>query len=277
MKYSAQDLADVGFQYLGVPYDKMDCQRFVETCMKDVGYYRDLPGSNAWYRAMDWKGSPEECIKQFGCVPNGAILFILEQDGKEPEKYKGDGIGNASHMGIKTGRGEGAINSSHSRGCVCESKFRDKSINGGWNRVGLLDAFDYGKSVNWVMEHSESENTEDGETMHGTVTAPSGSTVNLRNKPSTSSALVDRIPIGSEAQILEEKGEWDKVVTCGRVGWMKKEFVSTEPVAEDPPDEDEDDFTEDDLPEDEAAELLARIYDQLGSLRKEIEKVIGRG
>ena len=124
--------------------------------MADVGYDRNLAGSNAWYRVMSWTGSPEECLKVFGQIPNGAFLFILKQDGKEPEKYKKDGIGNASHIGICIHRHDGAINSSSSRGCVCYSKFADKSINGGWNRVGLLNVFTYGKAIDWVLEHGGS-------------------------------------------------------------------------------------------------------------------------
>ena len=68
-----------GDKYIGRSYDEMDCQAFVEKCMADVGYDRNLAGSNTWYRAMQWTGSPEECVQVFGCVPAGALLFILEQ------------------------------------------------------------------------------------------------------------------------------------------------------------------------------------------------------
>ena len=112
-------LGDVGFQYLGVPYSQMDCQAFVEKCLSDCGLKKDLAGSNAWFREVYKNGAiltPEECVKQLGCVPKGAFLFILEHDGKEPEKYKPDGLGNASHIGLCTiPRGEGAIHSSASR------------------------------------------------------------------------------------------------------------------------------------------------------------------
>ena len=146
-------LAGVGFAYLGVSYSKMDCQAFVEQCLRDCGLNKNLPGSNAWFREVYQHGAimtPEECVRELGTVPPGAFLFILEHDGKEPEKYKKDGLGNASHIGIVTGRGQGAIHSSHSRGCVCESKFQGKTIkNGGWNRVGLWDqvVYDYGGSA----------------------------------------------------------------------------------------------------------------------------------
>ena len=143
-------LAETAFRYLGISYSKMDCQAFVEQCLRDCGLEKNLAGSNAWYRETAAHGAvmtPEECAARLGTVPAGAFLFILEQDGKEPEKYRKDGLGNASHIGIVTGRGEGAIHSSASRGCVAESRFQNKTVrNGGWNRVGLWDQvrFDYG-------------------------------------------------------------------------------------------------------------------------------------
>ena len=131
---------------------------FIEKCMADVGYPRDLGGSNRWYREClknGWTGTPEECMKQFGSVSKGALLFILEPIGpKTPAKFHNDDIGDAAHMGIVTGRNEGAIHSSSSRGCVATSKFKGKTIpNGGWNRIGLLSVFDYGTTVNWVLDH----------------------------------------------------------------------------------------------------------------------------
>ena len=139
-------LAEAGFSYLGVSYSKMDCQAFVEQCLRDCGLEKNLAGSNAWFREVAAHGAvmtPEECVRQLGTVPPGAFLFILAQDGGEPAKYRPDGLGNASHIGIVTGRGEGAIHSSASRGCVAESRFRNKTISGGWNRVGLWDRVSY--------------------------------------------------------------------------------------------------------------------------------------
>ena len=276
MKYSASDLARVGFQYIGYAYSRMDCQKFVETCMADVGYHKDLPGSNAWYRYMDWTGSPEECAQQFGCVPKGAILFIVEHDGKEPAKYQGDGKGNASHMGIVTGQGEGAIHSSSSRGCVCESKFKGKTIpNGGWNKVGLLNAFDYG-----LKNGGDQEGEPMNEAKTGTVYAENGKPVNLRKAASTDAALIDRIPVGTDVEILSESGEWYKVKADGKTGWMMKKFIIVDDDKPAPdPDQDEDfgDIFDDEPGENEAAALLAEIYVELGRLRDEIEKVIGRG
>ena len=54
----ASELAKAGFRYLGRSYQEMDCQKFVEKCLSDIGIWKDLPGSNAWYRKMTWRGTP---------------------------------------------------------------------------------------------------------------------------------------------------------------------------------------------------------------------------
>ena len=141
----------MGDKYLGRTYSQMDCQAFVEQCLADAGLRVDLTGSNAWYRTMTWVGTPEECRDTFGSIPVGAFLYILEQNGREPEKYKADGIGNASHIGLYIGRDLGAIHSSYSKNGVHYSYFAGSTINGGWNRVGLWNELDYGESVNAVL------------------------------------------------------------------------------------------------------------------------------
>ena len=160
MAVLADNLASSGFKYRGRSYESMDCQAFVEQCLEDCGRKIDLAGSNAWYRKMSWVGSPEECKSKFGKIPKGAFLFILQKDGKEPVKYQLDGIGNASHIGIKTGKGKGAIHSSKSRGGVCESDFKDKSIHGGWNRIGLWREVSYGDPFDRFLRGDKQEEKE---------------------------------------------------------------------------------------------------------------------
>lgn len=292
MKIDAVSFSWAGDKYLGRSYDEMDCQAFVERCMQDCGLHRDLAGSNAWFREImqhGWIGTPEECVKRFGQVPKGALLFILEHDGKEPGKYLHDGIGNASHIGIKTGRNDGAIHSSHSRGCVCTSKFKDKSIRGGWNRVGLYEVFDYGISV-----QPEKQDTE-VVILQGKVTAPTGSTVNLRKRPDGD--LLERIPIGTEVMITDYGPEWCKVITGGLTGYMMTKFIDFQgevvPGDEPPADpgqtdiEDDDDFKPGDGMDDygpgDKVELLvsyeavANAYPFLKSICDQIEQKVGRG
>lgn len=247
-------LGDVGFEYLGVPYSEMDCQAFVERCLKDCGLSMNLAGSNAWFREVRNNGvilTPEECVKQHGSVPKGAFLFILKQDGKEPEKYKPDGLGNASHIGICTGsRGKGAINSSSSKGCVCESEFHGKSINGGWNRVGLWNKVDY-----------DGEPVTPDDPMEGvaTVTAPNGGTVKMRAKPSKDCKLYWDVPNGTIVSLVDWAEDWSKIIWNGLTGYMMSEFLVRGEVVPGEPDEDGNIIA---VPR---AELL-KIYDALGNI-----------
>ena len=269
----AADLCKVAPKYLGVPYSKMDCQAFVEKCLSDIGIDDNLSGSNAWYRRMTWVGTPEECKKSFGAIPPGAFLFILKPSGEEPEKYKPDGIGNASHIGIYTGMsfvqlcevgnvdpythdfdfGDGAINSSSTHGCVCTSKFAGKAISGGWNRVGLWDALTYG------FEFMAGDTYTGDDSMTGTVWAESGATVNLRSKPSRSAALVDQIPVGDTVTVQNQGDEWDAVLWHGKKGYVMSKFVKYGTIQ---PGQDENDKSTITI---ERSRLWA-VYEELGSI-----------
>lgn len=230
MKPSAKELVDVSPKYLGVPYAQMDCQAYVEKCLSDIGIKKNLPGSNAWYRevmAHGWVGSPEDCRKAYGTIPPGAFLFILLHDGKEPAKYRDDGIGNASHIGIYTGltgkqmcemggaseaynKGNGAINSSSSHGCVCTSKFSGKSINGGWNRVGLWDRIDYKNGGGSVEK----------------LAVVTGGALNVRAEPSKASQRIGQIPNGETVTVFEESGDWSHVAWEGINGYAMSQFLT---------------------------------------------------
>lgn len=128
----------------GITYAEMDCHEFVEHCLRQIGIRANWKGSNHMFRDMSWIGTPEECMEQYGCIPEGALLYIWDNDGGELARGYTDGLGNASHVGVYTARGQGAAHSSASRGGVYESKFAGKTIrNGGWNRVGLCKHLDY--------------------------------------------------------------------------------------------------------------------------------------
>ena len=274
MKISALEFSMAGDKYLGRSYEEMDCQAFVEKCMADVGYRRDLGGSNSWYRECmknGWVGSPEECVKAFGSVPKGALLFILEPVGpKTPAKFRDDGVGDATHMGIVTGRGDGAIHSSSSRGCVATSKFKGKTIpNGGWNRIGMLDVFSYGvEGTAWDEEAAEEER------ITGRVVAETGLTVNLRKTPG--GALIERIPVGTEVDILDYGEEWCKVRIGKSEGYMKTEFL----VTDDREGNSEFRVQNSELSrqqDEECFVLLAEVYEALRELCEWIEEKIGKG
>lgn len=276
------DVAMMGDKYIGEPYSKIDCQQLWESCIHDAGLSVNLAGSNAWYRkirAEGWVGTPEECKARFGHIPQGAALFILGHDGKEPAKYQGDGLGNASHIGVYTGRtedqmmafarsqcgddlsalralnlkcahGSGAIHGSSSRGCVATSSFSGRTIKGGWNCVGLWNRIDYG------ITNQNNEPTEVMK-MQMIVSSENGGGVNLRAEKRTNSALLATIPEGTTLEASRVDDTWCRATYAGQTGYCMSRFL---------------------VPASESAEpdgfvrtLTTEEYSQLSDLRDQLE------
>ena len=94
-------------KYDGIPYDKLDCQGFVEQVLKDCGVRKsdgtpyNWRGSNSmWRNALLWKGTIKECEALYGELPIGCWVFIVKNDGGERDRGYNDNEGNASHVGI---------------------------------------------------------------------------------------------------------------------------------------------------------------------------------
>ena len=130
--------------YVGTPYNKLDCQGFVEQVLKDLdirkenGSFYNWKGSNSmWRNHIKWRGSIEECKTKFGCIPNGAFLFLLKWDGGEKGRGYNDGLGNASHVGLYLGTSPlPCMDSQSSRGVdYCKLNV--------FTHVGLMDMIDY--------------------------------------------------------------------------------------------------------------------------------------
>lgn len=305
---SAEEFSKAGSKYLGRPYDRkqpggMDCQDFYEQCLKDCGLSMDLGGSNAWYRKIrstGWTGSPEECKAKFGSIPKGATLFIHAFDGGEEKRGYHDGLGNASHIGIKTGTGKGAIHSSASRGCVAESEFHDKTIRGGgWNMVGLSTLFDYGDKINRILNGGADpepdpeppwDDDPGGDEVKtpekAVVDVPNGTTVNMRSKASTSSALVERVPHGEEVTVLKKEKDWSRCSWKKWTGWIMNVYLVFEPEEDDDPigGDDFPDYPDDD--DVEPGELITirinaedavKLLTVMDLIEDQIAKQIGRG
>jgi hypothetical protein len=186
---------------------------------------------------------------------------------------------------------------------VATSKFRGKTIpNGGWNRVGLYDKFDYGTTANWVLEHigigtapendeiqaelqpvqdPDQEKTEEETTMNVIIQADNGGPVKLRqsNDPKRSGySIWEEIPSGTEAEVLQSGEEWSRIRVGNRTGWMMSRFL----IADDSDLPAEPELTEDEPEEtgpvtDESRTLLSEVYRILRDLCEKIENIVGEG
>ena len=237
------ELAKAGCPYLGRKYSEMDCQKFVEACLRDIGLRKNLAGSNAWFRECKrngWVGSPEECSRVFGMIPVGAFLFIHHFDGGEENVGYHDGLGNASHIGIFTDMpgdemvalaieagdtvapkynfGNGAINSSSKRKAVATSEFAGETIRGGWNMIGLWIKISYGESVDRILRGK-------GEKTVLYQAKVVGGGLNMRSSPEISAERLLLIPDGTIIKVEEESGEWAKTSYLGKTGWVMKKYL----------------------------------------------------
>lgn len=231
MGASAETFAASGDRYLGTPYRELDCQALYERMLWHAGISLNLAGSNAWYRrirAEGWVGTPEACKARFGSIPVGATLFILADDGGERERGYEDGLGNASHIGVYIGREDGAIHSSASRGKVCYSVFRGKTINGGWNRVGLWSRMDYGETINRILTGDPTE--DEAKMQDYVVVADSGKTVRVRKQPTKKADVAGTVRVNTvvQAEPIDE-GAWFRVQSGSLSGYMMGEFLRPMP------------------------------------------------
>ena len=224
----------------GMTLSGMDCQGLCEYLLIRCGIPRrecNLAGSNAHYRACLWTGTPEECRQRYGRIPAGAWLFIVKNDGGEPAKYKGDGVGNASHMGVYLGAKEGALHASSSRGSVTTGGFNGTSGSGGWNRVGLCRWVDYGVAADSQTDETAwetSPGTNGGQSLVAfsdiaQVSTPDGNPVKLRAIPSRKCGLYWKVPNGEavavEGFVPSGGVMWAKASYGGREGYIMSEFL----------------------------------------------------
>lgn len=187
----------------------LDCQGLIEYVVRQLGGRMSYAGSNDMYRNACINILP---VSASYLVP-GMVLFIVKQDGKEPDKYKPDGLGNASHVGWYTGGKHEVVHASASAGKVAPS-----TLKNGWTHAGMLKAVDY----------------EGGGEVHepwaGRVSAPSGGTVNLRASPTTTATVLEKVRVGTLVEVLDSRSGWYQV-RAEKLGWMMAEFVIGEDTA----------------------------------------------
>ena len=87
---------------------------------------------------------------------------------------------------------------------------------GVWAWAGRLRKIDYDGSGGVEMAQK------------ATVTATSGSTVNLRSTPDTSKPYLAKVPLGTVVDVLEVGSEWCTVIALGKRGYMMRQFLVLE-------------------------------------------------
>lgn len=85
---------------------------------------------------------------------------------------------------------------------------------GKWNFAAEMKQVDYGNEQ------------KEAKTMKATVWTENGKPANMRQKQSTSSALIGKIPVGDEIEVIGENGDWAQVTWNGKTGFILSRFVN---------------------------------------------------
>ena len=235
----------------------MDCQGLVRWVMKECGLA--LPpkkGTNyMWRAALVEKGTIAECVRRWGKVPLGTLIFIRDYDGGEKERGYNDDEGNVWHVYIKIAEGL-LIHASNGNGYVLTRDFDDKEIkNGGPNTYGMLPSTVYTglrTPEDAAVAEDEYEEpqygedaAEDGGMPEGVeppkgmeppkVAGPGEAMINvqegelrLRKEPKEGAKVIKGMPKGHIVKVLDFHGAWTKVEYVDFRGTVHRGWCMTE-------------------------------------------------
>lgn len=250
MKPTGKAVVEKMIGLVGTPYNELDCQAAIEEAVKRAGGSMNYRGSNDMARNVAWLGTLENAYATFGePIPVGIALFINEEvSASTPEKYKSDGLGDFTHVGLYAGpkalkdknkygftRNCDVVHSSASMGRVAGS-----TLSNGWTHAGIFKEYDCGVEIDEgltlgveseiaeLAEEDESPSPQRTENAYGTVTSADGNPVKVREKPEKGAIYKYKADVGTRVQILGEKNGFYKIMYNGKARWMMKEFVELE-------------------------------------------------
>lgn len=214
----------------------------------------------------------------------GMMVFKNRFDGKEPEKYQNDGLGNFYHIGAVTNVNPLVITHATSPNAKQDKKF-NASMNG-WTHWGIGnkveisdvaikdDLSNGGNKVVAISGELQDKNCK--------VIASNGDTVNVRKKGSQNSDLVVRIPIGETVLVTLDNGDsyvsvrWEDVSgvykKVGKIytGFMAREFLFVFDENSDATSSEDSDNV-DVVVIDEKSDLDKRIYNAVVATKASVE------
>ncbi|GHU70904.1 hypothetical protein FACS1894184_17000 [Clostridia bacterium] len=225
----------------------MDCQGLVKYCAKQSGLTLKFAGSNDMFRNACTEIWTISDAKKKGKLVPGAVCFILERDGNEPDKYKRDGLGNASHIGVVTlGRSAWSVDASNSAGKVRPRDERNAMYV--WTHIGHLKGVDYGQQTAALSDAAIAVSpaglagstgsgaaTNDGALatalVGGMAVVTADPTVTFRKEPKIIKgvdnrvARCPRIEKGAFVETQRALGEWTNIKYNGMTGWVMSQYL----------------------------------------------------
>lgn len=258
MKPTGTSVVNEMIGMVGISYATYDCQSAIEEAVRRAGGKMEYRGSNDMARNVSWLGTIANAKAAFGDpLPVGMALFINEDVSEStPERYRGDGLGDFTHVGLYAGskalrdknkygftRDCDVVHSSASMGRVAGS-----TLDNGWTHAGLFKEIDCGVEVgdgvelgaeaegilnngvneDRLVENNEGQMVVQKQDQYGVVTSADGNPVKVREQPDKGAIYKYKAEVGTRVQIIGEKNGFYKIMYKGKVRWMMQEFVELE-------------------------------------------------
>ena len=213
----AHDIAQDFEEIIGWPYKSpgSNDQNGIDCSGAFVRSYRKhgmtiAHGSNSIYRNHCSATGP---IGGIGDLHVGMVVFKHRNDGKEPTKYQGDGIGNLYHIGLVTSISPLRI--AHATDPIAKV---DTTLSN-WTHCGWLEDVDYA-AVTGGGDQPPAQAAAQAR-----VWSADGNPVKLRPTPGTNKPYLAKVPRGEMVSAAPQAEGWSQVNWKGKRGYMRTEFL----------------------------------------------------
>ena len=137
--------------HVGYTYEELDCQAFVEHCVRQAGGRMDYLGTNDMARRAAWLGTLDEARAQGRLVPGAGLLIREATEANLPARYAGDGLGDFSHVGLYVGENALTDTDKNGRRRACDvvhssatmGRVAGSTLQNGWTHALWFSEIDY--------------------------------------------------------------------------------------------------------------------------------------
>ena len=253
MKPTGKSVAAAAMQAVsvGYTYDEMDCQAFVEHCVRQAGGSMDYSGSNDMARNAVWLGTLENAKAAGRLVPGAGMLIHEDTEANLPAKYRGDGLGDFSHVGLYVGedaltdtdkngqkRSCDVVHSSATMGRVAGS-----TLQNGWTHVMWFTEIDYGNEAGLGVEQGADGGMDMSDELtagtpvttlkrYAVVVSPDGGPVKLRKSASKDESLYWHVNPDARVQVEHERDGWALIRAICTDGHTRRAYMMAQYLEE---------------------------------------------
>lgn len=168
--------------HVGYTYDELDCQAFVEHCVRQAGGRMDYLGTNDMARRAAWLGTLDEARAQGRLVPGAGLLIREATEANLPARYAGDGLGDFSHVGLYVGENALTDTDKNGRRRACDvvhssatmGRVAGSTLQNGWTHALWFPEIDYAVTAGAGAGGTSTDGTSTGNTGAGTGEVTSG-------------------------------------------------------------------------------------------------------